>query len=315
METIAVVGLLAATLRFATPILLAALGEAVSQRSGILNVGVEGMMLAGAFFGAWAAVATGSPWGGLAAAILAGTALALVHAVLSITFRVDQIVSGIAIIVLGFGFSSYGYRITLGQAFPSPSIPLFTRIDFGLLGDIPFVGRVFFSHHLLVYAAFAMVLVVAWFLYRTTWGLEVRAIGENPAAAEAVGISVQRVRFGACLFSGAMAGAAGAYLVLAHVGFFVENMVSGRGFIAVVCVVFGRWTPLGVLFAALLFGFADALQIRLQALYQDVPHQFFIILPHVLAIASLVVFAGRSRFPSALAIPFYGSGASRGADD
>ena len=314
MEEIAIVGLLAATVRFATPILLAALGEAVSERAGTLNIGIEGIMLVGAFLSAWAAVATGSPWAGLGLAIAGGMALAACHAVLTVTCRVDQIVSGIALIIFGLGLSSYGYRISLGKAFPAPSIPLFEKIDFGALAAIPGLGAVLFSHHLLVYATFAMVLAVAWFLYRTTWGLEIRAIGENPAAAEAVGIGVARVRYGACIFGGALAGGAGAFLVLAHVGFFVENMVAGRGFIAVVCVVFGRWNPAGVLLAALLFGFADALQIRLQSIYYEVPHQFFIVLPHALAIASLVVFAGRTRFPSALGVPFYGSAARRRGD-
>ena len=314
MEEIAIVGVLAATIRFATPILLAALGEAVSERAGTLNVGVEGIMLTGAFLSAWAAVATGSPWAGLAVAILGGMVLAAVHAVLTVTFRVDQIVSGIALIIFGLGLSSYGYRISLGKAFPAPSIPLFEKIDFGVLAKISFLGPVIFDHHLLVYVTFAMVLVVAWFLHRTTWGLEVRAIGENPSAAEAVGISVGRVRYGATIFGGALAGAAGSFLVLAHVGFFVENMVAGRGFIAVVCVVFGRWNPAGVLLAALLFSFADALQIRLQSIYYEIPHQFFIVLPHVLAIASLVVFAGRTRFPSALGVPFYGSSTKQRAD-
>ena len=314
MDEIATVGLLAATIRFATPILLAALGEAVSERAGTLNVGIEGIMLAGAFLSAWAAVATGSPWGGLAVAILGGMVLAGIHAVLTVTCRVDQIVSGIALIIFGLGLSSFGYRISLGKAFPAPSIPFFEKFDFGALTEIPVLGPVVFDQHVLVYVTFAMVLVVAWFLVRTTWGLEVRAIGENPSAAEAVGIQVQRVRYASCIFGGALAGAAGSFLVLAHVGFFVENMVAGRGFIAVVCVVFGRWNPLGVLLAALMFGFADALQIRLQSVYSEVPHQFFIILPHLLAITSLVVFAGRTRFPSALGVPFFGTATKRGID-
>ena len=314
MEEIAIVGVLAATIRFATPILLAALGEAVSERAGTLNVGIEGIMLTGAFLSAWAAVATGSPWIGLAVAILGGMVLAAIHAVLTVTFRVDQIVSGIALIIFGLGLSSYGYRISLGKALPAPSIPIFEKVDFGALAEIPFLGPVIFDHHLLVYVTFVMVLVVAWFLHRTTWGLEIRAIGENPSAAEAVGISVQRVRYGATIFGGALAGAAGSFLVLAHVGFFVENMVAGRGFIAVVCVVFGRWNPVGVLLAALLFGFADALQIRLQPIYSEIPHQFFIVLPHLLAIGSLVFFAGRTRFPSALGVPFFGSATRRRSD-
>ena len=306
LDTVFWVGLLAGTVRLATPILFAALGEAVTQRAGILNVGIEGCMLVGAFFAALGAVYTGTPWGGLVAGIVAGMALSLLHAWLCISLKVDQIVSGIALIVLGLGLSGFFFRITLGAQSPPPSAPQFEKLTFGGLDKIDVVGPILFNHHLLVYIGIAAAFAIWWFLYRTSWGLEIRAIGENPDAAESVGVDVNAIRYGCVLFGGAMAGAGGAFLSIAEIAAFVENMVAGRGFIAIACVVFGRWNPLGVLLAALFFGMADAAQIRLQTLNPDIPYQFFVMAPYVLAIVFLVFFAGRVQMPRALGVPFFG---------
>ncbi len=274
MDEIFFIGGLAGGIRLAMPIMYAALGETVAQRSGILNVGIEGIMLLGAFFAAWGAVVTGTPWGGLAAAILAGALMAALHAWVSITLRLDQIVSGIAMIVLGIGLSSYGFRVTLGAGDPV-AVPSFTRLDLGRLSELPWIGPALLGHQFLVYVGFLMAALLYVFLYRTNWGLEIRAIG-------------------------------GAFLAIAHLNTFVENMVAGRGFIAIACVVYGRWNPLGVMLAALFFGMADAAQIRLQALNPDIPYQFFVMAPYVLAVLFLIVFAGRVRMPSALGVPFVG---------
>lgn len=304
LDEVFIVGLLASALRFATPVMFAALGETVSQRAGILNVGLEGLMLVGAFLAALGAWWTGTPWGGLACAIAGGVALAAVHAVFAIILRVDQIVSGIGLIVLGLGLSGYGYRLTLGAKSPGPPIPSFATIDLGSLADIPVIGPVFLKQHVLFYAALLLALLIHFFLYRTRWGLEVRAIGENPEAADSAGVRVRATRFGAALFSGAMAGIGGAYLSIAQLSGFVENMVAGRGFIAIACVVFGRWTPAGAVLAALFFGAAEAAQVRLQMLNPDIPFQFFVMMPYLLAVLFLVFFAGRTRMPSALGVPF-----------
>ncbi len=305
MDEIFFIGVLAGGIRLAMPIMFAALGETVTQRSGVLNVGIEGIMLCGAFLAAWGAVVTGTPWGGLAAAILGGVLMAALHAWVSITLRLDQIVSGIALIVLGIGLSSYGFRVTLGTG-DAVAVPSFTRLDLGSLSELPWISPALLGHQFLVYVGFLIAVLLFVFLHRTSWGLEIRAIGESPAAADAVGLRVAAVRWGCTLFGGAMAGIGGAFLAIAHLNTFVENMVAGRGFIAIACVVYGRWNPLGVMLAALFFGMADAAQIRLQALNPDVPYQFFVMAPYVLAVVFLIVFAGRVRMPSALGVPFIG---------
>ena len=303
MDQIFLVGLIASAFRLGTPILFAALGEAVSQRAGVLNVGIEGMMLVGAFTGVLGAVHTGSPWLGLLTAMASGTAMAAVHALLCLRFRLDQIVAGIAMTLLGLGLSGFGNRITLG-AEKTIAAPSFARLDLGALGEIPVLGPALFQHHALVYVALALAVALWWFVARTGWGLAIRAVGEDPAAAHAAGIDVIRTRTACLLLGGALAGAGGAYLSIAQIGSFVEDMVAGRGFIAIACVVYGRWNPLGVLLAALFFGAADAAQIRLQTLYPGIPYQFFVMLPYLLAIGALVFFSKSSRLPAALAQPF-----------
>ncbi len=311
-STVLLAGFLAAALRFTTPVLFAALGETISQRAGVFNVGLEGIMLVSAFVAVLASVWTGSPYGGLLAAILAGMVLGALHAFFSITLKVDQIVSGIALIALGTGLSGFGYRLTIGAETPAPPVPSFPTLDFGFLSELPFAGRAFFSSHLLVYVGAVAVLALAWFLYRTRWGLELRAVGEAPAAADAAGIDVDRRRYAAVIFGAGMAGVGGAYLSIAQLSGFVEGMVAGRGFIAIACVVFGRWNPVGVLFAALFFGAAEAAQIRLQSLIPGIPYQLFSMLPYALAVLALVVYAGKAQLPGGLGRPYL-SGRPAGA--
>jgi len=234
--------------------------------------------------------------------VAGGLLLAAVHAVFVIWLCANQIVSGLALVLLGAGLSGVGYRLTIGQA--PVAIPSFSAVGFGPLRDIPVAGPILFGHTPLVYLALAIAAALYWAIPRTAWGLELRACGENPQAADAAGVDVARHRFAAVLFGGAMAALGGAFLVLAQVNAFVEGMVAGRGFIAIACVVFGGWNPLGGLLACLGFGFADALQIRLQTWYPGVPYQFFVMLPYVAALATLVIFASRSAGPAALGLPF-----------
>ncbi len=303
MDLIVIVGILASGVRFAMPILFAALGETVSQRAGVLNVGLEGIMLVGAFLAVLFAVLTGSPWGGLLAAVLGGAVMGFVHGIFAIKLKVDQIVAGIALILLGLGLSGFGYRIAFGQAGFS-RVPGFQRLELGPLGEIPVIGPLLFNHHALAYVGVALAIGLAWMLARTGLGLTIRSVGENPKAADTAGIDVDRVRMLCVMFGGAMAGVGGAFLSTAQLAGFVENMVSGRGFIAIACVVFARWNPLGVLAVALVFGIADAAQIRFQALYPGVPYQAFIILPYLLALVGLVAAARSSQLPGALARPY-----------
>lgn len=299
---IVIVSLLAAGIRLSVSIVFAALGELVSERAGIMNVGLEGIMLFAAFLAAFGAVYTGTPWGGVAFALLGGIVLAAIHAVFVIYLCADQIVSGLALVLLGGGLSGVGYRLTIGR---SPGeIPAFAPVDFGVLSKLPVLGPIVFGHTVLVYVAFGVAFLLFFAMPRTAWGLELRASGENPAAADAAGVRVNSRRLAAVLFGGAMAALGGAFLVLAQVNAFVEGMVAGRGFIAIACVVFGAWHPLGVLLACLGFGITDALQIRLQIWYPGVPYQFFVMLPYVVALATLVVFASRSVGPAALGLPF-----------
>ena len=297
-----VVGLMAAAVRLGMSIGLAAVGESVAQRSGVLNVGIEGIMLVGAFAGAYGAVATGSPWGGLAGAIGAGALLAAIHGFFSITLRADQVVSGIALVILGLGLSGFLFRITLGRE--QTRIPSFAALDFGPLSTLPMIGPILFGQNVLVYIGVALAIVATFVLKRTQLGLQIRACGEDPDAALAAGIPVARRRYASVLFGGAMAGMGGAYLSLAQVNAFVENMVVGRGFIAIACVVFGRWQPLLTLAVALCFGCAEAAQIRLQPFYPDVPYQFFVMLPYLVAVVVLVFLARGTALPRALGRPF-----------
>lgn len=303
MDWVLIAGLLASGVRFMMPILFAALGETVGQRAGVLNVGLEGVMLVGAFLGVVFAVQTGTPWGGLAAAIIGGTLMGLLHAVFCVILKVDQIVAGIALILLGLGLSGFGYRLfTAGGSIGQ--VPGFERLDLGPLTDLPFLGPVLFNHPALVYLGLVAALVLGWVFARTGLGLTIRAVGENPKAADSAGINVDRVRLWSSGFCGAMAGVGGAFLSTAQLAGFVENMVSGRGFIAIACVVFARWNPVTALAVALAFGIAESAQIRLQALYPEIPYQAFVLLPYLLALVGLVAAARADHLPAALARPY-----------
>lgn len=297
------IGLCAAGIRLSISIAFAALGEMVAQRAGVLNVGIEGIMLVAAFLSALGAVWTGSPWGGLLLALLGSVSLAVLHGFFAVVLRVDQVVSGIALVILGLGLSGVGYRLTIGAA--PVAISAFAAVDFGPLSRLPVIGPILFGHSVLVYLCFALVPILAYAMRRTALGLELRAVGENASAADAAGINVGSRRIGAVLFGGAMAGLGGAYLAIAQIDAFVENMVAGRGFIAIACVVFGRWRPIGVFAAALCFGIVEAAQIRFQTWFPDIPYEFFVMLPYGAAVIALMFVARGSRMPKELGKPFH----------
>ena len=254
---------LAATIRLAIPLLLAATGELISERSGVLNLGLEGMMLSGAFVGYWAAEGSGSITAGIMAAVLAGAFGGLVMAAVAIGLRGDQVVVGIGLNIGALGATNYA----LERAFPGGSLPIdrLGPIAIPVLSEIPWIGGALFKQNLLGYVAFVLIGAVALMLGRTGLGLGIRATGQNPSAASAAGVSPLRTQWVSTTIAGAFAGLAGAYLSIGSVGVFREAMTSGRGFIAIAILVFGRWRPAGVLIGALLFGAADALQLRLQA--------------------------------------------------
>ena len=288
-----------ATVRTATPLALAAIGEVVVERAGVINIGLEGIVLAGAF-GAFVGATYGGIAGGFAVSMLFGVGLALVFAVFTVWVKADQIITGTAITLLAVGLTGTVYRAIYGAAGAALSIA--TLADKTVLGlaSIPLIGPGFFDQPVTTYLVYAMCPVVWWWLYHTHAGLALRAVGESPAAAQAAGISVARMRLLALLFGGMMGGLAGATLVLAQAGTFAENMSAGRGFIAIAIVVLGRWNPAGIALAALVFGAASALQFLLQALGLALPYQLFLALPYILTLAALAGVAGHVRAPAAL---------------
>ena len=290
--------------RLGAPLALAALGEAVTERSGVINIGLEGSIIAGALAGALAAIAFDSAGLGAAGGALAGLGAALVFAFFAIGLGADQIITGTAITVGGLGLTGAVYQARFGATGAALTLPTLQPVPIPVLSSLPVVGPTLFEQPPTTYVAYIAAPILAWFLFRTVWGLELRSVGEAPDAARAAGVEVLRVRFLATLFGGAMAGLAGAHLSLAHAGTFTENMSAGRGFIALAVVVLGRWHPIWVLVAALFFGAAYALQFFLQAVGYDLPYQLFLALPYILTLAALAGWVGRSRAPAALALPW-----------
>lgn len=310
--------LFASAVRLATPIALAAIGASICERSGVVNIAMEGMMLISAFAGVAAALLTGNSWIGVVFAVLAGTLFSALHAWASINLRADQVISGTAINILALGVTGYLMETIFGR--PGTTDPVSHSIGPVLAlpasgtGPLATVWRwidaVFLSYTPLVYVGVFSAVFLTWALYRTRWGLRIRALGEHPRAADTVGIDVIRGRWMAVLTSGFMAGLAGANLSLEQVGGFTEGMTNGRGFIALAAMIFGRWTPIGAYLASLLFGFADALQLKLQ-LFSDVikiPPQFFLMLPYVLTVIVLAGVVGRAVAPAADGKPYKAKG-------
>lgn len=306
--------LFASALRMATPLALAAIGGTICERSGVVNIALEGIMLVGAFAGVAVTLAFGNPWLGAIAAVLAGILIAAIHAFTSINLRSDQVVSGTAINILALGLT--GFLMELMYGHPGTTDPVNTlkpvfrfasQYDTGFLGAVwNWINTIFLSHTPIVYLAIIIAAGSHWAMYHTRWGLRLRALGEHPRAVDTVGVSVRRGRWVAVLMSGALAGLAGANLTLEQVGSFTENMTNGRGFIALAANIFGRWTPIGSYTASLLFGFADALQIKLQIFRGeiDIPPQFFLMLPYVLTVIVLAGVVGRAVGPAAVGKPY-----------
>jgi general nucleoside transport system permease protein len=288
-----------ATVRTATPLLLAALGETVAERAGVINIGLEGTIIVGCLTGVIAATPLGAT-GGLLAAALGGVCLAAILALFVITLRADQIITGTAISMLGLGATGAAYRAYFGSTGAALTTPTLPTLEIPGLHRLPVIGRAIFSESLPTYLAIVLAIVVWFGLYRTHRGLALRAIGESPAAARASGVPMRRLQLAAILFSGACGGLAGGTLSLAQVGTFAEGMSAGRGFIAIAIVALGRWHPLGATLAALVFGFASAVQYLFQALAINLPYQLFLALPYVLTLVALALSAGRYAAPASL---------------
>jgi len=297
------ISMLNMTIRMATPLTLGALSGIMCERSGVVNIAIEGIMLTAAYNAFVVAIATQNLGAGLAAALITGIVLSFLHAVLCIQFKVDQIISGAMLNILAVGVTGYLNRLmffeqaaTRAGTFPSIEIPL--------LSEIPFLGEVLFKHQPLVYAMLALVVVVHLILFHTPWGLRTRAVGEHPRAADTLGVNVYLVRYVNVMAGGILAGLGGAFFTLESVGHFEPLMTNGRGFIALAAEIFGKWTPLGALGASLLFGAAEALQINLQILKVGIPYQFVGMLPYVLTMIVLAGVIGRAIPPAALGMPY-----------
>lgn len=287
--------------RLATPYLYAAIGEMFAQRSGVYNLGIEGIMLMGAYAAFFVAMTSGNLWLGLVAAAVVGMLMGLLMAVVSVTFQAEQGISGIGLYLFGLGLSSLLFKTTMGGA---QSITGFQSIKIPLLGDLPFIGEVLFDHNLLVYGAFLLVPLAAWVLNRTTLGLKIRAVGQNPQAADSLGVSVAGIRYLTVSLGGLMAGIAGASLSIGLINLFQENMTSGLGFIAIALVYFGSWRPWGILAGALLFSFVNALQLWIQVIGIELPSDVAVMLPYILTIVALAFAVRRAQQPAALSKPF-----------
>jgi len=294
--------LLASTIRNATPLIFAALGGMFSERSGVVNIGLEGLMLISAFAGVVGAHFTGSALVGLGFGLAAGLVFALIHALMCITFEADQIISGTAIILLALGGTGFLMVQIFGSGGTSPRVPGFKEVPIPLLSDIPLIGPALFNQSLLVYLMYALIPITWFVVFRTPFGLRLRATGEVPEAVDTAGVSVARMRYYGVALSGLLAACGGVYLSMGILSAFTEGMTGGRGFIALAALIFGRWNPIGAAGAALLFGFATA--VTFQAPQEVIPLEFIQMLPYILTIVALAAFGGRAIAPAAIGKPY-----------
>jgi simple sugar transport system permease protein len=304
VELAFVVGIVASGIRLSTPVLFAALGENIAERSGVLNLGLEGMMLMGAFAGFIGTYFTGNVFIGLLLAIIGPTIMATLMAFLSVNLRTNQLVAGLAIWLLGVGLTALLYRLIFGVVTIAPRINEILPIDIPIISHIPVVGSIFFNYDPMVYLAFLLVPLTHIFLFRTNLGLKIRTVGENPRQADALGVNVYKIRYLAVIIGGALAGIGGAYFALVTTGYFLENITAGQGWIALAVVIFGRWKPFYVLAGSVIFGMVDSFQLGLQAIGTAIPSQFLLMLPYILPIVILAGLYKRSAAPAALAVPY-----------
>lgn len=296
--TLLIVTVLTAAIATGTPILYAALGEIMAERTGVLNLGIEGMMLIGAVMSFMVAINTGSPWLGLLAGMAAGGAAAAIHAFLCVSLKANQVVSGLALTIFGTGLSGFLGKSLIGV--PAPQT--FTKVAIPYLSDIPFLGTILFRQDVLVYISYLLVPLLWFYIYKTNLGLKMRSVGENPGAADSLGINVFAIRYTYVIIGGVFSGIAGAYLALAFAPTWLENMTAGRGWIAVALVIFATWNPSRAVIGAYLFGGVSALAFRLQAIGVDFPAYFLSMLPYLFTIAVLI-FATRQTQKNRIGAP------------
>lgn len=294
---------LMAAVRMAVPLMYAGLGETIAEKSGIINIGMEGVMLSGAFFSFVGAFYSKSLLIGLLCGILGGVAVSMLHAVICVKLGQDQSVSGIALNIFMLGVTSFLYKLmSNGQDYQQ--IETFSAIKIPVLSNIPLIGNAFFNQDILTYVMYILVIAALIFYKKTSFGLSFASVGEHPRASEAAGIPVHKYQYLSLAVNGILGGIGGAYLVLVQLGVFTENMISGRGYIALAAVILGKYSPGGMFGAALIFGGANALQIRLQAIGVALPVQALAMLPYVITLITLLVSVGRNQKPEALGVPY-----------
>lgn len=289
-----------AAIRLATPIALAAVGGVFSERSGVINIGLEGMILTGAFAAAAASFFSGSPWIGVLAAIFAGMLMGLFFGLFTIDFKANHVVAGVGINIFALGLTTWLMQVIWGQKGASPSVTGLNNLPIPLLSEIPVLGPLFFSHSPLVYLMFIIVACGWILLFKTPFGLRIRFTGEHPEAADTMGINVRFMKYFSVTLSGVLASLGGAYLSLGHLNWFSSNMSAGRGYMALAANIFGQWNPLGAFGASMLFSFTDAVQMRLQGLNLNIASEFIQMLPYILTVIVLAGAVIRSRPPKAL---------------
>ncbi len=300
-----VVRLISASVLLAVPILFGALGGAIGERAGVVNIAIEGQLLASAFVAAVVGTMTKNPWAGLFAALLAGALVALVLGLFTITYRVNQVIVGVVLNVLVLGLTSFMFtQVLQPQSAEFNQTVRFSAVRIPLLSEIPILGPALFRQSIIVYLMYIAVPAVWFAMYRTRWGLRLRAVGEHPLAADTVGIKVERTRYRALLIAGAIVGFGGAYYTLVSVSAFNKGMTAGAGFIALAAVIFGKWDPVRAALAALLFGFASALEGAMSVVGSPVPRQFMLMLPYVVTLFAVAGLVGRSRAPAASGIAY-----------
>ena len=302
-QEFSLISMLVSTIARSTPIALGALSGILCERSGVVNIGIEGMLLGGAFTGVIIGSVFGG-WVGLLAATLSGGVLALLLAWLAVTFRVDQIIIGVVINILLLGLTSFLTAQVLVKKPELNDAPIFPAIKIPVLGDLPIIGPMLFDQTIIVYIMYVLVIGVFFLLFRTRWGLRTRSVGENPKAADSLGVHVARVRYLAVIYGGMVGGFAGAWFTLGTVGRFDEGMTGGRGFIGLAAMIFGGWNPIGAFFAALIFGFSDSLQQKFAVIEVPIPSEFLAMAPYLVTIIVVAGLVGRVRPPAADGQPY-----------
>ena len=304
LEAAFISGLLGAMMRMATPIIFATLGEIIAERAGVLNLGIEGIMLMGAMTGFLVTLLSGSLWIGVLAAALVGMALALLMAFLAVYLGLSQHVSGLGITIFSTGLAMFIYRLHFGSPTVPPTVEPFKQLAVPVLSSIPVIGPGLFHQYSLTYIAWLLVLAISIILYKTNIGLKIRTVGENPVVADTVGVNVNLTRTLCLVAGGALMGVGGSFLTLAHQNMFLMDVIGGRGWVAIAMVIFGNWDPFKGTLGALIFGFLDGLQLRLQGLGFHIPFHIFLMIPYLLTIVALIGVSRKASVPAGLLKPY-----------